>query len=89
MRLPMMNIEYFYWKVIDPSDWISTLSSIRIGECVWSLPIIVSDGAAEIVFPLPRTGPIRHDVIDTSVMRFKRETYTDGLDTVDVWRRVE
>ena len=89
MRLPMMNIEYFYWKVIDQVDWIPVLSSIRIGEYVWSLPIIVSDGAAEIVFPFPRTGPIRRGVIDTSEMRFKRETYTDGVDKVDVWKRVK
>lgn len=89
MRLPMMNIEYFHWSAIPLTARASTLASIRVGDYVWSLPVSVSDGANEVVFPLPRTEPIRRDVMDTNEMRFKRESYTDGIDKVDVWKRVK
>ena len=97
MRLPMMNIEHIHWPAIPVLQRTSVLNSIRVGEYVYSLPVTPSDGADEIVFPLilphPPSVPTCDvppllDKMNFSEMRFRRETYTDGVDKVDVWKRV-
>ncbi len=96
MRLPMMNIEYIHWPAIPVLQHSVLLNNIRVGEYVYSLPVDVPNGAKEMIFPLPPSFPPLSstcqapplDKIYLNEMRFRRETYTDGVDKVDVWKRV-
>ena len=87
MRLPMMNIDHIHWSAFPKEQWTSLLNSIGVGNHVYTLPVPVSDSASEMVFPLPQL-TITRSGIDLGEIRFKRESYTDGVDTVDIWKRI-
>jgi len=87
MRLPMMNIEHIAWSAFPKEQWTSLLNNISVGHYVYTLPVPVSDRAEEMVFPVGRL-VITRSGIDLGEIRFKRESYTDGIDTVNVWRRI-